>query len=111
MGKFGWSYPPGAENDPYAPYNDDGSRAVEPFAVDDGYGSLESIDLRQAIELAKKGETIFRIRRVTLDDLEKIAEDPDDTPVPFETDTGDYPEGDECPNCGEIRTACACAKP
>jgi hypothetical protein len=23
MGIFGWSYPPGAENDPYAPYNQD----------------------------------------------------------------------------------------
>lgn len=23
MGKFGWSYPPGAANDPHAPYNEE----------------------------------------------------------------------------------------
>ena len=29
MGKFGWSYPPGAANDPYAPYN----QTDEPCAI------------------------------------------------------------------------------
>jgi hypothetical protein len=44
MGIFGWSYPPGAENDPYAPYNQEESPSLdtikEVFRDYDGPGQL-----------------------------------------------------------------------
>lgn len=41
MSKFGWSYPPGAENDPFAPYNDDGDEPPVTFEREtDPYGHL-----------------------------------------------------------------------
>jgi hypothetical protein len=56
---FGWSYPPGAENDPSAPYNQDADNGItamqdDVFSILDGYIPTKYID--EILKLIAMGE-------------------------------------------------------
>lgn len=71
MGKFGWSYPPGAANDPFAPYNQDESLDNEDFK--EQFSDYES--LGQLYKSVYKGTSCGAALSVTIMDPDSNVKD------------------------------------
>ena len=64
MGIFGWSYPPGAENDPYAPYNQDWEEDEGDDEKDEGLVHDVWDLLREVEGIERSDETVERAHQI-----------------------------------------------